>query len=44
MKFMDGLHKMIDWYFANHDVVEVRHTLDGGGLIERSVGAVGAGR
>ena len=35
--FVNGLHRMTDWYFENHDVEEVRRTLDGGGLIERKV-------
>jgi nucleoside-diphosphate-sugar epimerase len=33
--FVDGLHKMIDWYYANHEVEQVRQTLQRGGLIER---------
>jgi nucleoside-diphosphate-sugar epimerase len=44
VRFVDGVRKMADWYFATHEVEEVRHTLDGGGLIERNVDAVGAGR
>jgi len=42
IKFMDGFHKMIDWYFATHDVEEVRATLQGGGLIERKTEGVAA--
>jgi nucleoside-diphosphate-sugar epimerase len=42
MKFVDGLHRMTDWYFEHHDVEEVRRTLDGGGLIERKVEPVRA--
>jgi dTDP-D-glucose 4,6-dehydratase len=42
MSFVDGLHRMTDWYFENHDVAEVRRTLDGGGLIERTVEPVRA--
>jgi len=44
VRFVDRVRKMADWYFATHEVEEVRHTLDGGGLIERNVDAVGAGR
>jgi nucleoside-diphosphate-sugar epimerase len=40
--FVDGLHRMTDWYFENHDLEEVRATLDGGGLIERRVEPVRA--
>ena len=35
--FEDGLHRVIDWYFANHDVEQVRATIERGGLIERTV-------
>jgi nucleoside-diphosphate-sugar epimerase len=28
MKFMDGLHRTIDWYFATKDPVQVQATLD----------------
>ncbi len=35
VRFMDGLHRTIDWYFANKDPEEVRHILEEGGLIER---------
>jgi nucleoside-diphosphate-sugar epimerase len=42
MSFVDGLHRMTDWYFEKHDVEEVRRTLDGGGLIERTVETVRA--
>lgn len=37
MKFIDGLHRTIDWYFATKNADEVRHILEGGGLIERKV-------
>ena len=40
VKFMDGLHRSIDWYFATKDREEVRWILEEGGLIERKV-AVG---
>jgi len=40
VNFMDGLHRTIDWYFANKDREEVRSILEEGGLIERRV-AVG---
>ncbi len=33
--FVDGLHRTIDWYFAEKDADEVRHVLEQGGLIER---------
>jgi hypothetical protein len=33
---------MIDWYYATHDVDEVRATLQGGGLIERKTAGVPA--
>ena len=39
MKFMDGLHRTIDWYFATHDPDEVRRALEGGVLIERRAAA-----
>ena len=42
IEFMDGFHKMIDWYYATHDVDEVRATLQGGGLIERKTAGVPA--
>jgi nucleoside-diphosphate-sugar epimerase len=35
VSFVDGLHRMIDWYYENHDVEQVRETLRRGGLIER---------
>jgi UDP-glucose 4-epimerase len=35
MRFMDGLHRTIDWYFAEKDPDEVRELLEQGGLIER---------
>lgn len=37
VKFIDGLHKTIDWYFANKDAKEVRYILEKGGLTERKV-------
>jgi nucleoside-diphosphate-sugar epimerase len=33
--FADGLHRTIDWYFAEKDPDEVREVLEQGGLIER---------
>jgi nucleoside-diphosphate-sugar epimerase len=33
--FVDGLHRTIDWYFAEKDPGEVREILEQGGLIER---------
>jgi len=44
LRFVDGLHQMIDWYFENHDADEVRRTLDGGGLIDRRVEPIGGAR
>jgi len=35
MRFVDGLHRTIDWYFAEKDQDEVRQVLEQGGLIER---------
>jgi nucleoside-diphosphate-sugar epimerase len=35
--FVDGFHRMTDWYFETHDPDEVRRALDAGGLIERQV-------
>jgi nucleoside-diphosphate-sugar epimerase len=40
VRFVDGLHRMIDWYFANHDVDRVRAMIEGGGLIERKIDVV----
>ena len=37
IKFMDGLHRTIDWYFANKDPLEVRRILNGGGLTDRGL-------
>lgn len=37
VQFIDGLHRTIDWYFANKDREEVRRILEEGGLIERKV-------
>jgi nucleoside-diphosphate-sugar epimerase len=34
-RFVDGLHRTIDWYFAEKDPAEVRELLEQGGLIER---------
>jgi nucleoside-diphosphate-sugar epimerase len=39
VRFMDGLHRTIDWYFASKDPEEVRRTLEEGGLVERKAGA-----
>jgi nucleoside-diphosphate-sugar epimerase len=39
VRFVDGLHRTIDWYFATRDPVDVRHVLEDGGLIERKVEA-----
>jgi nucleoside-diphosphate-sugar epimerase len=33
--FVEGLHRTIDWYFAEKDPDEVREVLEQGGLIER---------
>ena len=33
--FVDGLHRTIDWYFAEKNPLEVRELLEQGGLIER---------
>src|SRR6478672_4815155 len=33
--FVEGLHRTIDWYFAEKDPGEVRDVLERGGLIER---------
>jgi nucleoside-diphosphate-sugar epimerase len=33
--FVDGLHRTIDWYFAEKDPDEVRELLEQGGLIKR---------
>jgi nucleoside-diphosphate-sugar epimerase len=33
--FVEGLHRTIDWYFAEKDPDEVRELLEQGGLIER---------
>jgi nucleoside-diphosphate-sugar epimerase len=38
--FVDGLHRTIDWYFAEKDPDEVRELLEQGGLIERQAAAV----
>ena len=35
MSFREGLHRTIDWYFAEKEPVEVRELLEQGGLIER---------
>jgi nucleoside-diphosphate-sugar epimerase len=35
MRFVDGLHRTIDWYFAERDPDAVRELLEQGGLIER---------
>ena len=35
VSFFDGLHRTIDWYFAEKDPDEVREVLEQGGLIER---------
>jgi nucleoside-diphosphate-sugar epimerase len=35
VSFVDGLHRTIDWYFAEKDPAEVRALLERGGLIER---------
>jgi nucleoside-diphosphate-sugar epimerase len=35
VRFMDGLHRTIDWYFAEKDPDDVRELLEQGGLIER---------
>lgn len=37
VSFIEGLHKTIDWYYANKDREEVRQILEEGGLIERKV-------
>jgi nucleoside-diphosphate-sugar epimerase len=37
VKFVDGLHRMTDWYFETQDPAEVKRLIDGGGLIERRV-------
>jgi nucleoside-diphosphate-sugar epimerase len=38
--FVDGLHRTIDWYFAEKDPDEVRELLEQGGLIERQAAVV----
>ena len=38
--FVDGLHRTIDWYFAEKDPDEVRGLLEQGGLIERQAAVV----
>lgn len=35
VRFVDGLHRTIDWYFETRDPAAVRHVLEAGGLIER---------
>ena len=35
MPFVEGLHRTIDWYFAEKDPEDVREILEQGGLIER---------
>src|SRR5262249_34972685 len=35
VSFVEGLHRTIDWYFAEKDPAEVRALLERGGLIER---------
>jgi UDP-glucose 4-epimerase len=35
MSFVDGLHRTIDWYFAEKDPNDVRELLEQGGLLER---------
>lgn len=37
VKFMDGLHRTIDWYFASKHRDQVARVLEEGGLIERKV-------
>jgi len=37
VRFADGLHRTIDWYFATKDREEVRRILKEGGLTERRV-------
>ena len=37
--FKDGLHRTIDWYFANKTKQEVMRIMDGGALISRGVPA-----
>jgi nucleoside-diphosphate-sugar epimerase len=41
VRFMDGLHRTIDWYFGSKDPAAVRRILEAGGLIERKTEAEG---
>jgi dTDP-D-glucose 4,6-dehydratase len=37
VRFIDGLHRTIDWYFERKDPAQVRFILEEGGLSERRV-------